>query len=232
MRRRAAILVVLLLAVVAGCAGGVDPERLNETATYEWETETTAKVNITGGDYNAVYRVDDNESLEIYRLDDLDNERSVPVEALRFRYSNGTVVGPEALTVEEENARVVVTPPGEGRIAYTGPTRPKHFSTPALVAGTYDVVLPSGMDIGVPVLGSISPGGATRTVGDEGRTHLRWSDLDRGQNIELQYYLKRDLYIFGGLIGGLALLAAAGVVYFRYRLRELARRRETTDFED
>ncbi|MFB6218038.1 MAG: DUF5803 family protein [Halobacteriaceae archaeon] len=232
MRRRLALLALAALALTAGCAGGVSEERLSENATYDWESDTTAKINITGNEYHAVYRVGANESLEIYRLDDLGGEQPVPVSALRFRYPNGTVVGPDRLGVEEEGSRVVVTPPAAGRVGYTGPTRPKSFATPALVAGSYEVVLPPGMRIGVPLLGTISPGGYERTIEADGRTHLRWDDLDRGTEIELQYYLQRDLYIFAGLLVALAVVAVVGVLYFRRQIRALAAQREATDIED
>lgn len=224
-----AVVAVAVLAVLAGCAGGgVDADRINENASYEWDTDTTAKINVTGSQYKAVYSVDANESLEIYRLDDLGSERPVPFRALKYRAPNGTVVRGANLSVTEEDPRAVVTPPDAGQVAYTAPTPPKRFATPTLVTGSYVVVLPANMGIAVPVLGTISPGGVDRTV-EDGRTRLRWDELERGERIELGYYLDRDLQIFVGLIGLLALLTVGGVVYFRFQLRSLARRREATE---
>jgi hypothetical protein len=231
MRRGLVALAVAALAVTAGCAGGVDEQRLAENATYQWDTDARATVNITGSQYQAVYRVENNSTLEVYRRDDIGGERPVPIEALRFRYPNGTVVGPGPVTATQEGSRVVVDPPADGRVAYTGPTRPKSFSSPALVEGSHEVILPPNMRIAVPVLGSAGPSGYNHSI-EADRVHLHWESLDRGTGMTLRYYLQRDLLIFAGLIGLLAVAGVVGLLYFRRQLRELAERREATDIED
>jgi hypothetical protein len=233
MRRGLALLAVVALAVTAGCAGaGLDREALAANATYQWDTEATATIDITGETYRGLYRVENGSTLPVYRLDSLGSEQPVPIEGLRFRYPNGTVVGPDDIGVEQQDARTVVTPPANGTVAFTAPAGSKSFSTPALRGGSHEVILPPNVRIGVPLLGTASPGGYSRTIEADGRVHLRWADLDAGTEIDLQYYLQRDFYIFGGLVVGLTLLGVLGVLYFRRQIRELAARREATDLED
>jgi hypothetical protein len=233
MRRALALFAVLGLAVTAGCAGaGLDREALAANATYHWDTDAAATINITGDQYRGLYRLDNGSSLPVYRLDSLGSEQPLPIEALRFRYPNGTVVGPDDIRVERQDARTVVTPPANGTVAFIAPAGSKSFRTPVLLAGSQEVILPPNVRIGVPLLGTASPGGYSRSVESDGRVHMRWDDLDTGTEIDLQYYLQRDLYIFGGLVGGLTLIGAVGVLYFRRQIRKLAARREATDLEE
>jgi hypothetical protein len=233
MRRRLALLAVLGLAVTAGCVGGgLDREALAANATYQWDTDADATINVTGDRYRGVYHLDNGSSLPVYRLDSLGSEQPVPIEALRFRYPNGTVVGPGDLRVERQDARTVVTPPANGTVAFIAPAGSKSFRTPAFRSGSHEVILPRNVRIGVPLLGTASPGGYSRSIEADGRVHMRWDDLDAGTEIDLQYYLQRDFYIFGGLVAGLTLLGVLGVLYFRRQIRALAARREATDLED
>jgi hypothetical protein len=223
MRRALGAVALLVLVATAGCAGGIDEEALAENETYDWSTDANATYNITGTEYHAVHRVEG--PVELYRSDDVGGERPLSISAVKFRHPNGTVVGAERIEVEEQGSRTVVTPPDNGTLGYTAANRPKRFSTPVVVEGSHEVVLPERMRIGVPVLGVIQPGGAERQVVD-GRVHLRWASP--GGGIELRYYLQRDLYLFGGLLAGLGALGVGGMVYLYRQIRQLQRRREET----
>ncbi|MFC7045440.1 DUF5803 family protein [Halobacteriaceae archaeon GCM10025711] len=228
-RRRLLVGLALLAALVAlaGCTGGtVDEQALAENATYDWNTSADATFDV-GGDrsYQAVYTVDGQEEIAVYFEDGFTGKQPVPISALKFRYPNGTVANASAMEVSETNDEVVIgLPSDQGQVAYTTRTDTKSFRTPALVNGTYEVVLPPGMRVGVPILSDVKPGGYEAAVEADGRTHVRWDQIEEG-DVVVRYYLQRDLYLFGGGIAALALIAVAGLVYFRLQIRRLERQR-------
>jgi hypothetical protein len=222
MRRRALIgLAVVALALTAGCfGGGVDEEALAEDRSYDWNTSADVTVDVGSDEYKAVFEVRNGDTLEVYRLDQIGGEQPVPIRGVRFRYPNGTVVGPERIGVEQDGDRTVLSPPGNsGQLAYSAPTLPKRFAIPVLVEGSYEVILPAETRVTGFLLGSVSPGSYERTIQDD-RVHLRWTDTPSNQ-IQLEYYLVRDRYIFYGLVALLAVLAVAGVIYYRLQIRSL-----------
>jgi hypothetical protein len=235
MRTRLALATALcaLLAVSAGCAalGGnaIDPAALNESASYEWDTDATVTYNVTGGEYQAVVNADPNTTVTVYIDTQIEGEQPVSVSALKFRYPNGTVVNASAVGVEDTGNRLVLTPPAAGQLAYTAPAGGKTFQAPAAVNGSYDVVLPRGMRVGAFLFGSVSPGGYETTLDSTGRLTLHWEQLDGGE-IHVRYYLQRDVELFLGLLAVLAAIAAGGIVYYRRQIRTLERARE--DAED
>ncbi|MFB6137893.1 MAG: DUF5803 family protein [Halobacteriaceae archaeon] len=235
---RRGALALLALALLAGCAGAPSDAQLNAEATYDWETDAAATYDVRGDRFRALYRVDAGQSVAIYQTVDLGGETALPISGLRFRYPNGSVLRPDgtletaggerrpgaALAVEQRDERTVVTAPADGRLAYTAPTQFKHFHVPILVEGSHEVVLPPDTRISVPILGLASPGGYERTI-EDGRVHLRWGQTP-SEAIDLQYYLQRDLYIYGGLVGALLLAAVGGTLYYRRQIRALERHRE------
>ena len=234
MRRRLAVLAVLAIVVLAGCTGGVvSEEELAEDATYDWETNATVTVDVDGSSYQAVYQIRDRSSVELYHLGTLGGEEPIPIRAIQFRYSNGTVANASAMDVAEQNSRTVVTfPEDEGQFAYTANSPSGDLFFPVVTNGSYEVILPPGTRISAPIIGAAQPGGYEKTV-NEDRVHLFW-ESPSADEINVTYYLERDLYIFGGLIALLGLVALAGVVYFRYQLRNLEEERESSglDMED
>jgi len=230
MNRRLALgaLLFALLAVSAGCAGfgnTLDQSRLAQNATYDWNTTADATVNVTGGQYQAVYNVTNASTVEVYTRDTLGGDQPVDVAAVQFRYPNGTVVDAADISVTTRNKRVVITPPADrGKLAYTAPTGEKYFELPVSVSGSYEVVLPPGMRVGNFIFGDVRPRGYAKTVEND-RVHLRWHNL-QDTTIVVRSYLGRDIYIFGGLLGGLLLLTIGGVVYYRLQIRKLQRERE------
>jgi hypothetical protein len=86
--------------------------------------------------------------------------------------------------------------------------------------------------VGVPLLSQVSPGNYTTTV-EDGRMTIRWANRTDG-TLRVQYYLQRDLVLFGGLLLiGLA-VAGGGSLYYWRQIRQLESRREDIglDVED
>lgn len=218
------------LVVLSGCAGfgggEVDPQRLGQNATYDWDTSTDARVVIDGNEYTAVYRFENRTEVELFRFFRLNNKRPLDPAALKFRYPNGTVVDYTAMTVEKSRTRTTVTlPTAEGQLAYTARTRGKRLRLPVILeGGSYEVVLPPGTRVQYFLFGRVRPGEYQRTIEGD-RVHLRWSAVE-SDRIVVRYYLQRDLFLFAGLfIAGLA-VALGGLGYFVLRLRRLRERRE------
>jgi|AntRauTorckE6833_2_1112554.scaffolds.fasta_scaffold02781_5 hypothetical protein len=225
------VLALAMLAVSAGCAspfgGGVDEEQLNENATYEWNASTDVYVNVTTGQYHAVYDVDNFEGkeFEIWQPG-IDSRNPVDISALRYRYPNGTTMKGANLTVERRGgATVVELPRSQGKLAFTAAADRKSLTLPSYMEGSYHVVLPENMRVGFPLFGRVAPGADERTLNESSsRVHLEFDELDRTLNI--QWYLARDLWLFAGLIGLLGVVGAGGVGYYLYQIRQLERERE------
>ena len=78
MNRTRALGFVLFLAFVAlaGCTSAFGPSPANQDAltqneSYDWDTDVNASINITGGSYEAVYRVDNRSEFVGQRRDRL-----------------------------------------------------------------------------------------------------------------------------------------------------------------
>ena len=54
---------------------------------------------------------------------------------------------------------------------------------------------------------------------------LYWDEIEDG-SIDIRFYLLRDLYIFGGIIGISLLLGAAGIAYYVRQIRAAKEKRE------
>lgn len=219
---------VLLLAVLAGCLGG-GPTPTNsdlaENATYDWDTDADVTVVVAGEEYQTVADVEGTEKVRLARTSGFGGRNPLFISAVKFRYSNGTVVGADAVDVKSHDQRTVVTLPADnGTFAYTATAGSRSATVPLDFEGSHEVVLPSAMRVWFPLFGSVDPGGYDKTVEDN-RVHLEWDSLENA-TIDVEYYLVRDLYLFGGIIGLLVLVGIGGVVYQRHRIRRLEKERE------
>lgn len=232
-RRRVAVLAVVALALLSGCAGGgIDRSALAEEATYDFDREATVTIDVQGRQYHALYDVGEVEADQIALSwhSEFRGRQPLSISAVQFRYPNGTVVGADAITVEQRNSRTVVEFPAEnGTLAYTAGGGAKTVGTPVTVEGSYEVILPAGMRVGVPLFASVSPGGYEATLAD-GRVHLRWSETPGG-DVSVRYFLERDFYLFTGMVAVLLVVGLVGTVYYRLQIRELERRRTETDLD-
>jgi hypothetical protein len=236
-RRHLALLAVLVLVGLAGCTGlfgaeEVDPSQLNQNASYDWDSEANATIQINKSSYAAVYQLRDNRTFTVFTRDELGREQNVPIRALRFRYPNGTVVSPanSSLSANRTGQQTTIRLPGDGtgQVAYTAPRSGKSFANPTYLNGqTYAVTLPPGARVGIPLLSQVTPGGYETSVDEStDRMTVRWSEPVTAGAVRLRYYLERDLYIFGGLALVAVVVGTVGTAYYWRQLQEVKRRRE------
>lgn len=229
MRTLVAVGVLGVLLILGGClGGGLDEDALAENQSYDWDTEATVTFNVTGEAFHAVHEIRNATPIAVYRDTEFQGEQPVSISAVKFRYPNGTIVGAADIAIEQRDGRTILQPPAaEGHLAYSGNSLPKDFQIAVNQSGSYQVILPRSMRIGVPFMGTIAPGGAELSVRDD-RTYLFWESRD-GAHIDLSYYLERDFWLFAGLVGLGALAAIGGVLYYRTQIRHLRRRIEEAD---
>jgi hypothetical protein len=237
-------LAVAAMALTAGCfglgGGSVSDERLDEepAAPYVWNASTDVYIEVTANArFTAVYTVpSDRGTVELYRSDGFGGRNAIPVSAVRYRYPNGTVVSGSSFAerggeVRRTRDAVVVTlptdgPGGEGgKLAFTSSSTPKRFTLPVFVEGTYEVVLPPDRSVSFPVFGSVRPGGyQTREVDD--RVHITWSEAVTSRSLAVQFYLERDLTVFGAAVAVLLVVGAAGLLRYQRQIRRLEEQRQ------
>jgi len=229
---------LLVLAVLAGCFGSSElPEDdLNEEASYDWNTSANATFNLSRSSYAVVVTVP-NESIEVWGEDAIEGDTPVQLRALKFRYPNGTVVNAshDNLSASSDGDRTTIEmPTDEGQVAYTASRSGKSFSTPVVVNGSHEVILPSGARVGIPLLSQTNPGDMESSVSDNRQT-LRWEELT-DETVSVRYYLQRDLLLFGGLGAIGLLLAIGGSIYYLRQIRTLEQQREEigldVDYDD
>ena len=221
-RRLTATLAVALLLVLSGCAGlgsttSEDGLAAEPTEEYLWEGDRDGTIDISGGEYRAVYEIENQSTVSLYQSTRYGDDRPIPVESIQFQYENGTVVDYDSgeIGVDESRSAVTVALPAEdGKLAYTGSTRSRNFDTRTVVPGSYEVILPPGYRADNFVLGTVRPGGYERTIEDD-RVHLAWDDIGAG-TITLRYYQERDVTLFTGLV----LVASAGALIAFARVRK------------
>ena len=137
----------------------------------------------------------------------------------------------DRLNARNEGQRTNITFPQEnGTVAFTAP-RPnaKRFSTPLFVEGSHEVLLPPQARVGIPLLSKVSPARDSVDVTD-GRMTVRWDNVDRGPII-VRYYLQRDILLFGGVDGVLAVGGVVGGLYYFRQLRVIQRKRDEFDID-
>lgn len=246
-RRYLALGLVVVLAALSGCTGlfgpsEVDEARLNENATYDWDTEANASILLNRTSYEAVYDLRNNQTFTVYMRDDLGREENVQIRGLRFRYPNGTVVSAanSSLSANQTGQQTTITLPGNGtgQVAYTAERNGQTFATPTYINNqTYAVTLQRGARVGVPLLSDVRPGGYETTRSEStDRVTVRWSEPVTARTLRVRYYLQRDLYIFGAIAIISTIIGTVGTAYYWRQLREVRRRREEAgidiDMED
>ena len=237
MNRRLGLAVglVVLLALTAGClgyitgGGEISDERLDSEPTepYDWETDRDGQLTLhTASEVQAVYTVNASQELRLYTPAGLGREEPLEVSALRFRYAdNGTVISGTEIrerggTVDQTTDEVDLTvPDAEGQLAFSAPVTPRRLTLPIYVDGSYEVVLPPDYRMDFFLFSNAVPRGAETEIIDN-RVHVRWDEVT-GETILVQYYLERDLYVFGGAIGLLSVIAAGGLYYYRRQIDRL-----------
>lgn len=214
----------------------IEVYRSNYTAVYRVGNRTT-------GNLEEPY------SIGLYSRDTLGTDQPLSVSALRFQYENGSVLryverdGEADLVMERDGERVdvdddllvvnrtrkrtrVFLPTNEsGKLAFTAPKNGKGLSTPTFVRGSYEMSLPEGARVGLPVLSQVQPGRSETEIVDD-RLHVQWDSVERANTLSVRYYLQRDLLLFGGLLGLMVLVGAAGGAYYYFQIRETVRKRE------
>ena len=251
-RLLAAVALVALLAL-AGCStifggDGVDRTALSADATYEFDTDRDAYIEINRDNYTAVYNVSalpgdaEDPSIELYTTDALTLEQPLELRALQFRhpngtvdryvdgnatriYENGTTARIDSLSVEQSRDRTTVhLPSDEGKLAFTTPKDGKEVTIRAPVSGSYEVVLPPDTDASLPLLSQVRPANDGRhEAGD--RVHLTWEELE-ADVLLVRWYLDRDVWLFGGLAAVAVAVGAGGAGYYYLQIRAARRRRE------
>lgn len=231
MRRTLAILGLVGLVVLAGCGGtAVDEEALNESAEYDWETESDVTVTVENSQYRYVYTLENDSEIRLSVHDELLGTQPVPVSAVKFRYENGTVVNASALEVEQANDNTVVTfPEREGQFAYTSQSTSRTLTVPVVTNRSHEVILPPGMRTTFPVFGGANPGNYETEIRDD-QAHLIWSSIE-SDTITVDYYQQRDLVLFAGLVGVILVLGGLGYLYYRAQIRKLEEERSDADLD-
>ncbi|WP_122091362.1 DUF5803 family protein [Halalkalicoccus subterraneus] len=227
-RRLLAFASLVALVAVAGCTGFgsvTSEEGLGEDAEYDWGTDADATINVTDGEYKAVYALENRSTIRLYEATRYGDDNPIDVRAVQFRYPNGTVVGAEEIEVEETRSEVTVHLPTEGgQFAFTSDSRSRNLATDTFVEGSYEVILPPGYRVDNFVLANVRPGGYETELVDD-QVHIRWDEVET-DTISVRYYMERDVYLFGGLIVVASIGAAIAGTYVYRQMQELKRKRE------
>ena len=220
---------LVALVALAGCTGffgGIPQEQLCQDQSYDWNGSAAATYNVTtGGQYHAVYEVNNTSTIELYRTDGLGNDQPLRIRSVKFRAANGTVYDCEDVNVSTSRRRTTVDLPAEdGSFAYTASSTPKRFTSRRFVNGSHEVVLPADREVSNPLFGNVQPGGYEVDRSGE-RLRITWETVD-GESLLVQYYLERDIVLFFGLVTVAGLAAVGGVLYYYRLIRGLRRKRE------
>lgn len=218
----------IFLVGLAGCTsfGDVTSEAaLLEERTYDWETEADATIDLGGSEYEAVFTIENRSAIRIASQTRYGTEDPIAIRSVQFRYPNDTVVNATEIGVSETRSAVTLDLPAEnGQLAYTASKRSKQFSTPVLVEGSWEVIVPEGHRVDNMILSTVRPGGYdTEVVND--RVHITWASVT-SSSITVEYYLARDLYLFAGLIVVAVIAGSIGIAYVYRQIQELRRQRE------
>lgn len=231
-RKVLAVLALAAMLALSGCtvfgSNEIDEDQLVGDTTYQWETNATATYNLSdsSSSYTAVIEVTNQSELAIHRRSPLRGDESVPVNSLKFRFENGTVVNATHtnLTATRESDQTLLgLPANNGSVAWTAPRDGKSWSVPKFVDGPHQIVLPDGTRVGVPLLSRATPPPDRSTVENNQMT-LRWEDP--GGPMLVRYYLLRDLYLFASLFAVAAVLGTGGTLYYLREIRQARKKRE------
>jgi hypothetical protein len=235
-RHLLALVGLAVLSLTAGCfgPGAISSEQLNQEPAepYAWDTERDVHITVqTDSSFRGVYNVS-GEQIELFRRDGFGGRNPLNVRAVRYRYPNGTVITGGELEahgggVDRSRETVTVTFPNgttDGQLAFTAGATPKRFSLPVFVEGSYEVVLPPDRRVDLPVFGTVSPRGSTTETVD-GQTHIRWEEVT-SRGVTVQYYLQRDIPIFGGIAAVSLVIGLSGAYYYKRQIEQLREVRE------
>ncbi|WP_144901561.1 DUF5803 family protein [Halobellus captivus] len=230
-----------LLAITSGClgigTGPVDAERLDSEPAdgYEWDTERNAHITIQENTQFRAVLETNSSTIELYREDGFGGTNPLPVEAVRYRYPDGTVItGTEIRNrsgeVRQTRDETIVELPDDapesgGSLAFTSGGTPKRFTLPTYVDGSYEVVLPPNRRIDFPVFGQVSPRNYDTEIDERDRVHIAWADPVTTDHISVRFYLQRDLYIFGGIVLLVGAIGGGGLLYYRRQIDRLREQR-------
>lgn len=241
-RRLLAVVALAGLVFLSGCSvfggGEIDEDDLVGDQEYDWSTDATASydLSVSSSSYTAVLSVRNESSLTIHRSTTFQGDQPISVESLQFRFENGTVVNathPGLTATEGSSETEIGLPADDGQVAWTAPRSGKSWSTETFVDGSHEVYLPESTRVGIPFLSRTSPSPDRSTVEDD-QMVLFWEDP--GSSVSLQYYLVRDLYIFGSILALVVVVGLAGAVYYVRQIREAQKRREEVgldiDYDD
>lgn len=221
-------MLVVLLVGSAGCTvlspGEVDQDALGEDVAYEWDTQANGTIRVGEDGYRAVYNISNRSEVQLFEFDRFNNERPFDPRGVKFRFPNGTVVGAEGMTVEKTRSFTVISLPAtEGKFAYSGPKSGKHVRVPTVIPGSHEMILPESARIQYPLFGRVLPRDYTWEMEGD-MVHIHWDDV-RTDQIIVRYYLVRDLWLFGGIVGIAFLVLIGGGVYLWRELQEVRERR-------
>lgn len=234
-RRTLIVGILLVLVALSGCAsllgpGEPDPEQLNESANYTWDTSVDASITVEKNSFEGVYNVSNSSELRVYERDALGQESYLSVSALQYRFPNGTVVNTshDGLSASQTRERTILAVPNQsgGQVGFSAPRQGKRFTTPVFTQGPTNLTLPPGARVGVPLLSKVSPQANDRSVTDN-RMTLTYDNVT-ARNMNVRYYLQRDLLLFGSIFGGAIVLGVGGAIYYLRQIKQLKRRREET----
>jgi hypothetical protein len=239
-RTRAALAlgVLLLLSGCTGLLGGeVQEDRLNETppgGDYAWNASSDVHITIhQNTTFEGVYRAEGSK-IELYRRDGFGGRNPVSARAIQYQYPNGTVIDGSTLAERGDvrrtrDAVIIEYPDGDvegDKIAFTAGSSPKRFALPTYVKGDYEIVLPPGRRISLPIFGRVSPPAETFSEPDaQDRIHVEITDVQT-RSVVAQFYLPRDLQILAVVLAVAILVGGGGVAYYLRQIRDLRERRE------
>lgn len=218
----------MVLMLSAGCTvlspGEVDREALEEDIEYEWDTSENGTITVDADKYRAVYNITNQSEVRLYRFDRFNNERPFDPRGVKFQFPNGTIIGAEQLSVEKTRSFTIISlPVNNGKFAYSGPKNGKQVRVPTVVTGSHELILPTDARIQYPLFGRVLPRDYDWEM-IEGQVHVYWEDVQTDQ-IVVRYYLVRDLWLFGGIVGIAFLVLIGGGVYFWRELQAVRERR-------
>lgn len=241
---------LVLFTVSAGCSGINPLDGENETkpsdVSYDWNTTANASLDLDTDRYRSVYTLSkkDPRTFSVYEKDIMAGEKPIEVEALKFRYPNGTTISTsdsKQFNVSKEKSKTEINLPAKGgQVAFTTEKERRSLTIPVFlkpqdsnketINRSYEITLPPNMEVGVPFLGRVTPeNDAKKTV--DGRTQIRWKNVS-GDTISVRYYLHRDMLMLAGVLGIGLLIGLGGLGYYLVQIRSLKRVREDIEIEN
>lgn len=243
MNRRLVLGVLFVIAAVsgAGCLGYVtgggeitaDTLDQEPPVAYEWNTTSDVYIDVsTNASFTATYNVSAVDELRLYRTSFRGSGDPLSLQAFRYQYPNGTVIGGSEFRarggeIEQTPDEIFVRFNDElqdGRIGIHADSIPKRLTLPTYVQGSYEVVLPPDRRVDFWLFGNVAPRGYETAVENE-RQHISWESVS-SETIVVQFYLQRDLSVFAVVISIATLIGLGGGVYYKRRLNRLKEQRQ------